>query len=462
MTDGLAELEVGPRQHPHADGGTVLARMRGQWVRVLLLLVAVTAAAAPLIGFRIHHNPGLSPYDETPYLDYLYRVDHGQFIVGKGEKITTYTARLQACRGVTGVTPVNPAVCAGTKPAAARPLNTADIDPPTYYILTALGARVIRSLGVTHDLLTSGRLMGVAWAGLGLTLLALFARWLGASWPAAAVVAGVVLCTPEYLRMWTFVTPHAMELVVTIPVLWVAANWARGGGRWWHLALAGLLPPAVKATDVLAGAMAVLVLLLSARRSWTAGRSGGSGTIRRGPGASPVPRLLTGAAVLGASTLAGSVVWLAVRSHYSLMAGNEFPQFDVTHFSLSYLTSTIALFMQPQAVLVDGQATVAVLLQLALFGSVLAVLRSELSPSLRALAGAVLAGGIFGPWLFVAFNYVDLHQFVTGLPIRYGLSVFSGAAAVLASSIRGRAALAGVACLGVVLLSIDLLPHHWP
>ena len=469
MTDTLAE-ETPAQEHEHAAPAAAGRWLRGRLAKTLMLLVAVTGLAAPLIGLEVHRNPALSPYDEVSYLDYLYRVDHGLFVVGKGDKVSVYTTRVVACLGVQGVVPPDPAVCHGTEPAVPKYLDTADIDPPTYYVLTAIGAGVIRWLGVTRSLLVSGRLMGIAWAGLGLTLLILFARRLRATWTVAAVVAGLVLCMPLYLRMWTFLSPHAMELIVTISVLWVAVNWAEGGGRWWHLALVGLVPPAVKATDVLAVGLAVLMLLFCAYRAWVAGRR--SPDLHSGPGSDRGPddraapstaRLMTGAAILFASTLVASIVWLAVRSHYSIMAGNEFPQFDVTHFALTYLTSTVAIFMQPQLVLADNQLSVAVLLQLALFGSVLVALRSTRPPTIvQPLSGALLVGGIFGPWLFVLFNYVVLSQFVTGLPIRYGLSVFSGAAAVLAVSIRTRIALAAILCLGLVLLSIDLFPSHWP
>lgn len=430
--------------------------LRGRVAKVLLLLAAVTGCAAPLIALNIHRNTQLSIFDEVSYLDYLYRVDHGQFIVGKGDQVSAYTMRVVACRSIQGGAAPNPAICSGKKPIGPRYMDSADIDPPTYYVVTAVGAKVIRSLGVTRDLLVSGRLMGVAWAAAGLTLLLLFCRRLGASWLAAALVTGFVLVMPLYLANWTYVTPHAAELVVTVSVLWVTVNWAQGGGRWWHLALIGLLPPAVKATDVLATALAVLLLLIAAFRTWRS-------RTQREDAAAATRRLLGGAALLCASTLLFSVVWLAIRSHYSIMAGNEFPMFNVHHFSLTFLTSTLALFLQPQALLADGQISVAVLLQLALFGAALVVLRSPVrSLTLWPLAGAVLVGGIFGPWLFVLFNYVVLGQFVTPLPIRYGLSVFSGAAAVLACGMRTRVPMVAVSVLGLLLLSIDLVPGHWP
>ena len=458
---GLLEEGVAPDAPVNRAGEPAPSRRLPRWLRgrvakVLALLVVVTACVAPLVALNLHRNPSLSPYDEPSYLDYLYRVDHGRFIVGKGDHLTPYTMHVIACRGVVPVILPNRAQCDGKAPLGVPPLNTADIDPPTYYIFTAIGAKVIRSIGITHDFLLSGRLMGIAWGAIGLTLLILFIRRLGGSWLAAAIAAALVLFMPEYLRMWTFVTPHAMELIVTVSVLWVTVNWAEGGGRWWHLALVGLVPPAVKATDVLATCLAVLVLLFFAYRSWAAGRHA-----RERP-LSSSRRCVAGAGILFGVTLLASVVWLAIRSHYSIMTGNEFPQFNVSHFSLSDLTSTLALFLQPQAVLTGNQTSIAVLVQLALFGSAVAVLRSsELSAPMRPLAGSVLVGGIFGPWLFVLFNYVVLSQFVTPLPIRYGLSVFSAAAVVVGSGTRSRLALAALAVLCLLLLSIDLLPT-WP
>jgi len=456
--DTLSEEQTQSQSDVRPDGRSVPAWLRGPFARALLVIVAVTGCAAPLIGLNIHRNPGLSPYDEIPYLDYLYRVDHGQFVVGKGEHVTTYTMRVVACRGVQGLFPPNPAVCRGRKPiTGARWLNSADIDPPTYYVLTAAGANVIRALGVTSQLLTAGRLMGIVWAGLGLGLLLLFARRLRASWAAAIVVTFLVLCMPLYLRNWTFVTPHAMELIVTLSVLWVTVNWAEGGGRWWHLALVGLVPPAVKATDVLATGLAIVLLLFSAYRAW------GAGVHRRRASLGEPSRQLIGAGILFVSTLTVSLVWLGVRSHYALMSGNEFPRFNVSHFSLSFLTNTLAVFVQPQAVLAGNQTSIAVLLQLALFGSALMALRATgRAQTFRPLAGTVLVGGIFGPWLFVVFNYVALRQFVTPLPIRYGLSVFSAAAALLAANLRRAVGIVIVAALGLILLSIDLFPSHWP
>src|SRR5215210_4643318 len=145
----------------------------------LLLLVA----CAPLVALSVDRNPALFVLDEFAYADYLYKIDDGHLVVRHGELSGERGLRALACRGYTPSTWNDRPPCdaAGFDPAVFpnAGINSADIHPPTYFLITYAGARALMALGVTDDLIDAGRLFGAVWMAAGLLALWCLARALG-------------------------------------------------------------------------------------------------------------------------------------------------------------------------------------------------------------------------------------------------------------------------------------------
>src|SRR6478672_4908576 len=148
----------------------------------LAAAVALMALAAVLVVLHVRAYTALSPLDELQHVDYLDQASRFDF-VHDGERVGQLAMREQACRTVDSPGFVSP-------PCHARHLtpvqfqeggfNTASGDPPTYYAVTGLLARVAIHLPGVDSLVTGGRLVGALWLGLGLIGTFVLARRLGA------------------------------------------------------------------------------------------------------------------------------------------------------------------------------------------------------------------------------------------------------------------------------------------
>ncbi len=134
-----------------------------------MLLFITCAGTAGVVIYQVHHTRALSPVDEATYVDYLAKVGDGHFIISRGEIFGDYAANAVACRGVGTIVPPRPAACNHPDPHPFKPTNSADIDPPTYYVITDGVARTLMAVGVTDDLVNAGRLAGILWGGAGLS-----------------------------------------------------------------------------------------------------------------------------------------------------------------------------------------------------------------------------------------------------------------------------------------------------
>lgn len=454
-------------------------------VAALLVFMAMCAATAPVVIYQVHEFRAISPVDEITYVDYLDRVDHGQPFVREGQVDNAFTDHVFQCRGVgSSVHPVtfvdkpNPANCAGAPHTPFGFRDSADIDPPAYYAITDVGVRVLRGFGVTHDLVDAGRYMGIFWGGLGLSLLFLLARLLGARRLPSAIICLAALGTSGLWMNWTHITPHATDIAVGASVAIVAVLFVRRRASAWTLLLAGFIPVLFKASDIMIVAAVSLFFLVAALlgrldrglaaadelQPFAAGTDGAAvaGTPSRVADdadtgeipvvATPAPaagrshlatsaetRLLVGALLTIAGLAAASVGWLLVRHHYALTTTPSNRQFEVSSFHLKYLLNEVGDFIQPL------QTSVGTVLSFWALGSVVrfATGNGE-SVERRALAVSVLPIAIFGAWSFVLSNYVLLHQY-NPIPARYGLTLFPVILAFGALNLRSRwAQLVGV------------------
>jgi hypothetical protein len=412
--------------------------------RLLLLFAVCTAAATPVIAYEVHRNPRLSPIDELAYIDYLHKVGHGHFVIGSGETISGEARHDSLCRGVSrGIRAPDPVGCAAPDPPAAGRTST-EIDAPTYYVLTYVAARGIQGLGFTDDLVQAGRLAGALWAGASLALLVLLCRDLGASRAASAAAAAACLATPGLVTPLHFVTPHATNLLVGALVTLLVLRWDRGAAGGWALVLAGILPPLVKAPQVVAPLAMATFLLVGA--VW-----GGGGRLRFDR------RRLIGSATVVASLAAGTGVWLMVRRHYAHTSEPPFPQLNVASFEPHFLLDNVAMFVRSWS---GGPAAgMTLLVVLWCYGSAVGYLaNSAYDETLRRLSGALLAVAVTGAVIFVVSNYILLGQYYS-IPERYGFSLVPAALALGAVNLRTRTSLA---CAGLVVVALLALVQAYP
>jgi len=399
--------------------------------RIVLLLLITTAATAGIVSYQVVHSRSLSPVDEFTYVDYLAKVDAGHFIIGRGEQLGPYASNAIACRGIKPFVGPRPTVCDSHSGYLYPARNTADIDPPTYYALTDVGARALMAVGVTRDLVNAGRLVGIFWGGAALAAVFWLCLLLGASRTSSALVCAVALATTGFWNPWTHVTPHASDLLIGALVSIAVLLWVRRRAPGWLLLLVGAVPVMFKASNVTV--IAAVIVFLLALALWP-----GFGTAAGQRRQRSRRELLLGAAMIVSALAAATALWLLMRYHYSLSAVNDFPQFNAPRFQLKWLLDSLGTFAQSfHSLSTTGLAPIFVIW---MFGSVVHQLsdRSD-SVEVRSLSFAGLTVAIFGAWLYVVSNYVLLHQSVV-IPARYGTTLMPVLLALTARNIRGRAA----------------------
>ncbi len=441
------QLATGP--DPEVGAASPLRTRVGVAIgRALLLLLITTAATAGVVGYQVSRNPGLSPIDEATYVDYLAKVNDGHFIIGRGETWGAYASKAVACRGIGPNLGADPKACDSALQHLNPSRNTADIDPPFYYLVTDVGARTLMALGVTGDLITAGRLVGILWGGAALAAIYLLSLLLGASRTPSALITAVALMTSGFWNQWSHITPHATDMLLGAAAMIAVLQWTRRRVPGWVLPLAGAIPVLFKATGVTIVAASVLFLIALAL--WPATGRGRGVTSDRPRSAR---ELVTGAGMMTGGLALAAVGWLVIRNHYAISSVNNFPQYDVDHFSVNWLIDGLGTFAQSyQNGLTVGLAPI---LTIWMFGSVVHQLsdRSE-TFEIRMMSFSGLVIAIFGAWLYIVSNYVLLHQHVA-IPTRYGLTVMPLLFALTARNLRTRS-LQVIASVYLILLLVNL------
>ena len=403
---------------------------------VLLLLVCI-----PVVTLHADRNRALSVLDEFAYADYLHKIDRGQLVVRHGDVSEQVTLRELACRGY------HPSIFNDRPPCDSEVfapevfpnagINSADIHPPTYFLVTYAGARGLLAAGVTDDLIHAGRLFGAVWMAAGLTALWCLVRALGAGPPAAACGVALVGAGPMLLQQWHYLTPDAANVLVGSLVMLAVLGWERSGsGRRWLVA-AGGLAMAVKAPNI------VVVLAGAGYLGLRAVLQGDSeGRTRR-------QYLEAVVALVGGAALA-AVVWLVVRAGLARSIVTPMEQDErVGALQPSQILENVARFITPWDREPSSLYPLAVITSYLLVGSLLVALvaltRSDRRYALALATGLLL---LAGPLLLVAVNFVVRGSYTIIEP-RYGTTLVPIQCA-LAATFWSKRALVPVAVLAVV------------
>jgi hypothetical protein len=420
----------------------------GRLLRLVGLFLLLLAVCAPVVTLHVDRHHPLFVVDEFAYADYLHQIDEGDLVVRHGELSSDAGLRELACRGFEPSTWNDRPPCdAPSYDPAVFPnagISSADIHPPTYFVITYAGARVVRALGATDDLVDAGRLFGAVWMAAGLLALWCLLRAMGAGRWASASGLPLVAAGPMILRQWHYLTPDAANVLVGSLVMLAVVRWERSGRR--RLALAGLagagaMAMALKAPNLVVVVAAGLYLLYRAFRGEPEARQ----SYLRAFGA-----LVGGAAVVSAT-------WVVVRAALSLPGVTPLEQAErVDSLHPSQVIENVARFITPLDREPSSLYPLALLTSYLLMGYLLVALvslaRSDQRYGLALATGTVL---IAGPLLLVAVNIVLRSSYAIIEP-RYGTTLLPIQAAIAATFWTGRAlwavgALAVIAPLAVLV-----------
>jgi hypothetical protein len=408
--------------------------------RALGLFALLLVVCIPVVTLHADRNQAFFVLDEFAYADYLHKIDAGHLVVRHGDVSEQVTLRELACRGYSpSIFDDRPPCDSATFAPEVFPnagINSADIHPPTYFLVTYAGARALQAAGVTDDLVHAGRLFGAAWMAAGLTALWCLIRALGAGRGAAACGLALVAAGPMLLQQWHYLTPDAANVLVGSLVMLAVLAWERTGtGRLWLVA-AGALAMAVKAPNIVVVLAGVAYLGLRAR-------------LAEGDG--PTPRQYVEAAVaLLAGAAVVSATWLAVRAALARSVVTPMERDErVDVLRPSQILENVARFITPWDREPSSLYPLAVITSYLLVGSLLVALvaltRRDRRYVLALAAGALL---LAGPLLLVAVNFVVRGSYTIVEP-RYGTTLIPVQCAI-AATFWSRRALVAVAVLAVV------------
>ena len=432
----------------HRASDQTVANSRRAWI---LAFAAIAVFSFSVIGTYIPDQEPLSPFDEWVFLDYVDKMTN-LGIPQTGELIGDEALEVSSCRGTFVWGPAG-SPCDGPYVSAEYPMGgvtSADVHPPTYFGATALLAGLVRSVGLSDDLLTSSRVIGALWLALGLALVVVLAAQLGAPLQAAVGAAGVLASLPLIRYNNSYITPDALNIAVGALALLGALRVSRRQWPWWSMVVIGALAGAIKTQNGLVIGAAACFLVwreIADRRlangntlAWTYGKAA------------------VGAVVAFVGT---QLAWLVARQVLSVGENiTQDVQIPLTANLLIRETGAFVLRLGLGAT-EDGQPIPAhayVSTALLIAGCIGAVFYRAVTDERWGLAACVtLLVFIGGPILLVS------QQFALGTvvasPARYGASLLPGIVAVTATAFSTRARSVLFAGMGAALVLVVVIDN---
>jgi len=406
---------------------------------VAVAAVVLSGVAVALVDLHVQAYRTLSPVDEYMHLDAVFKAPRP---VPAGELLGEEAKRATSCRRIES--PFRPPRCdAAELPARgypARGFNTAYIHPPTYYRVAHWLADVIHGRWGTDDV-DSARLAGAVFLAVGLVLLYLLSRRLGAS-PWAAGGAGLLVAAwPPVWYASAVVTPDASSLPVGAAVLYAAVAWGRSPAAVVVLPLAGWASVTFKLTNVLVVGVACGFLLVHA-------------LVRAGRWRQRAMRVAAaaGAVALVAvpAGLAAAGIGRATEQRALLPPSSLGPDYYVDRLRVDRVVAQWTHFLPPTRIahiapfLVDTPENagmwgrlMALTGSLLLVGTVAAAAGAARNRAVFAVAVPTLLLTVLGGPLYALANFSATHGFFS-VSVRYGYVLVPCWAVLLAASIRSR------------------------
>ncbi len=428
--------------------GTKLTALRQRadgvrgWRAHVLLLLAFTVLAAPFVATQAVENRELSIFDEWQYSERVYQAAHGDLFMRNGEAIGGWAQGTRLCRGVIRLGPAAPAPCLkGPKIPVA---NSAAGDPPAYFVATGAVAAVLLKTGLVNNSLLAGRFAGTVWAALSMWSLFLLARAMGAGRGGSFVVSTTVLLVPALLQQYTFITPHALDIPVGAFTALATLRFLRREWPWWTLVLAGLAVAGVKGSNIVV-VVGLGVALLSVI-AWP-------GVFDRATRL----RALIGGAILSASTLAFTLLWMLIVGWTQVADPDPPGNFFVDSLAPSAVLLDSIRFLGGYG---EGQMIIpSIWMMFAMAGTALAVwggIGVVEASFVRQLAPGYLLGLALGAIVLDLMVFVTTQQYI-GIQFRYALALWPLGLGFAALLLRTRLAVVLAAASLVLYASLPAL-----
>ena len=341
--------------------------------------------------------------------------------------------------------------------------NTADIHPPTYYVLVRLALAVGEAVS-DGEPVTIMRMTGGIFLAIGACLTFLLSRRLGAGLAAAFGMTAVLISGPLVLTMSSIVNVDAIVIPASAGFALLALRtWGRRA-VWWLLPLAAAAVMLIKLTNLTALMVVGLFLIL-----WQA-------SVRL-PGDLPTrgaERIRTWWATMGAGVrraiavvalvcVAGAVAtlgWYAIRDARALIPGSALPIAQLFHVDRLLPGNVLGVtftFASPQAfapawLTVDPRWYDAIRiagLMITVLLTVVAWFRDRMVWAALTASLVVLVGA---PAVYVLLNYYSTRQFFDP-GARYGFAMLPFLTASVAAGLRGRVWGGVAAAVGVVAIA---------
>ena len=423
-----------------------------------LALLSVIGLALLQVLLFIDRYPQFSPVDELQHADYMITAAHGE-LLRRGDTIGPEAAREAACRGIVDPNRVVPDCTTNPERppwlAEQTGVNTEEIQPPVFYVVTGVLARGIRAVFGMSSIVTAGRLVGGLWLAAGAAVLwALLGRLHVDPVPRWGVTA-LVACSPQMLGVAAVINNDVTALVAGGGVLLAVVAWEQRALHGGLVLAAVAVAISVKPTNVVGVGVAAGYLVIRA-------------LVTRGDADRQPARVSMGAAMVGVAALTG-LGFLAFHNaiarapaeanpNTAFFHTDDFPAEMVVRSLPNGITPMRDPFLPP--FLVTGAVrAVARSGHWLVLGAAVAVIATAARRSREwpLAVSALTACALAGP-AYVILNYVASHIYFN-IPPRYALSAVPGLAVVLAAAFRRPFAgtvLAGLAALGSAVVVLTL------
>lgn len=411
---------------------------------MLICVLTLVFGAIGLSGLHVAAHEELSPVDELQHIDYLYKAPA---VVHSGEKVGQDAMREQACRGLATWKPMTCSTTATYDPADFQESgsNTAAIYTPFYYTVTKAIAVPLQTVLGLDSLVTAGRLVGGLWLAGGLVMTLLVARRLGAHPYVATALLLATASVPTVILPAASITPDAAALLGGAALLWSVLWWQDAPGRrWWLPAVLAAAVVALKALNILVVVLVALYVLIRLVVDQVERRRAPDRVVS-GPRPWQAVALIATMSVLALGLAVGYIAYTGTSAVADSSDVAMTERTTVDSFPLVATAEHIGVFLN---VFFDAGSwnTTGIVGQVAqrlvgmvalggLFGTVFILRRA--SRTLRLLAISLVAVGLVGAPLIVAFTYLAQGVAVP-IPGRYALTLIPAGVAITAAAVRGR------------------------
>lgn len=260
-------------REPNAETESVPAEARPESRdtigQVALVAVGFAVLSILITSLALFNAPRFSLLDESTHLDYTWRAAHFE-LPKTGQDLSDFTLDRWSCRGQPNE--VIPPCGAGASPLEypSRGVQYNAKHPPTYYFVTGLAARAVAKVS-GQDFHTAARWLGAGWMLAAMLALYLVLRsWKVPRW--YCVTAGVVLALiPPLVHSSSTVTNDAPAALCGVGAVYVLGRVVVHGKAGWAIpALVAALAASTKlisTTAILTVALILVGMEIYRRRS---------------------------------------------------------------------------------------------------------------------------------------------------------------------------------------------------